>query len=186
MNKVFIGGSRKLTKLPAQVKDRLHNIIRSNFVVLIGDANGSDKCVQSYLADQGFKAVIVFCMAGKCRNNVGAWEVREVVADSDEKNFSFYATKDLEMAKEASYGFMIWDAKSKGTLNNIINLLKRNKKVLVYLSTDKSFCTLSSFHDLPRLLASCDKEALEMLNRKLGIMNFLREIQTELDFAQIK
>lgn len=34
------------------------------------------------------------------------------------------------MAKAADYGFMIWNGKSKGTLNNIINLVQYNKNVL--------------------------------------------------------
>lgn len=183
MTKVFIGGSRKLSKLSSPVKRRIENIINNHFTVLVGDANGTDKCVQSYLAENHYEFVIVFCMADVCRNNVGAWETRNVAADSLEKDFSFYATKDLEMAKEASYGFMIWDAKSKGTLNNIINLLKRNKKVLVYFSPDKSFHTLCSFRDLSSLLAKCDKKSLELFEKKLGVMHLLKEEQAELEFA---
>jgi hypothetical protein len=183
MTKVFIGGSRKLTKLPAAVQDRIDNIIENGFIVLVGDANGTDKCVQSYLASRNYEDVEVFCMAGACRNNVGTWKVRKIASTTDNRDFRFYATKDLEMAKEASYGFMIWDAKSNGTLNNIINLLERDKKVLVYLSPDKAFYTLRGFHDLPELLARCDKEALEGFDKKLGIMHCLREKQVELNFA---
>ena len=183
MTKVFIGGSRKLTRLPSQVKNRIENIIQNNFIILVGDANGTDKCVQNYLADNNYEFVIVFCMAGACRNNVGAWETRNVVADTNEKGFSFYTIKDLEMAKEASYGFMIWDGKSKGTLNNIVNLLKRDKKVLVYFSPDKAFYTLCSFHDLSSLLAKCDKKSLELFEKKLGVMHILKEEQAELEFV---
>jgi hypothetical protein len=183
MIKVFIGGSRKLTKLQPVIKCRVDNIIKNGFTVLVGDANGSDKCVQSYLASKNYKHVIVFCMVDVCRNNVGNWEVRNIAADSTEKNFKFYATKDLEMVKEASYGFMIWDGRSNGTLNNILNLLKRNKKVLVYFSPDKSFYTLCSFHDLSSLLAKCDRQSLEGFEKKLGITHILREEQVELEFA---
>ena len=65
------------------------------------------------------------------------------------------------MARETDYGFMIWDGKSKGTLNNIINLLKENKKVLVYFSPNKEFYNLISFNDLEKLLAKCEKKFLE-------------------------
>jgi len=38
------------------------------------------------------------------------------------------------MVKDTDYGFMIWDTKSKGTLNNIVNLLREKKTVIVYVS----------------------------------------------------
>ena len=49
MDSVFVAGSRALSKLNAQVKERLDNILRKEFTVLIGDANRADKAVQRYL-----------------------------------------------------------------------------------------------------------------------------------------
>ena len=183
MTKVFIGGSRKLTKLSPAIKSRLDNIITNGFTILIGDGNGADKCIQSYLSDKSYDKVIVFCMEEVCRNNLGNWDVRHITTDIDERNFSYYATKDMAMTKEASHGFMLWDTKSAGTLNNIINLLKENKKILVYLSPDKSFHVVGSFSDLQRLLSSLDKKVLERFDRKLGIAQSLKEEQSALEFA---
>ena len=73
------------------------------------------------------------------------------------------------MASETDYGFMIWDGKSKGTLNNIINLLKENKKVLVYFSPNKEFYKLITFDDLEKLLARCEKKSLEIFEGKFKI-----------------
>jgi len=67
MTKVFIGGSRKLTRLNKEVKKRLDNIIGRGFTVLVGDANGADKAVQRYLAGENYDSVEVLCMAGGCR-----------------------------------------------------------------------------------------------------------------------
>lgn len=183
MTKVFIGGSRKVSKLPSAVEKRLENIINNNFTVLVGDANGADKCVQRFLAASHYKYVTVFCMNGTCRNNVGDWEMRRVVATTQAKGFSFYATKDLEMAKEASYGFMIWDAKSNGTLNNMINLLKGNKKVLVYFAPEKLFRTLGTLQELSTLLAKCDRQSLEVFEEKLGITRLLENEQVRFEFV---
>lgn len=183
MTKVFIGGSRKLIKLSPVVQDRLDTIIAKKFTVLVGDANGADKCVQSYLASKDYESVIVFCMEGRYRNNLGHWRTSDIIASSSEKSFSYYATKDLAMAKEATYGFMLWDAKSAGTLNNVINLLKESKKVLVYLSPEKSFHTLGNFHDLAELLAKCDKSMLKRFEDKLGIGQYFKEEQSKLEFA---
>lgn len=183
MTKVFIGGSRKLTKLPTEVKSRIDNIIQNDFTVIVGDANGADKGVQTYLADKGYEKVVVFCMAGICRNNIGEWKAEHISVDSHVKGFRFYAAKDSAMAKEANYGFMIWDAKSSGTLNNIINLLGNNKKVLVYFSPDKQFYNLTSSYDLPNLLKKCDNEILDNLQKKLGLIHFPREEQSAMEFA---
>jgi hypothetical protein len=50
MVSVFVAGSRALSRLNPQLRERLDNIIRQNLTVLIGDANGADKAVQGYLA----------------------------------------------------------------------------------------------------------------------------------------
>ena len=52
MISVFIGGSRKIAKLPDPVRQRLDNIVSKSFTVLVGDANGADKHVQEYLAQK--------------------------------------------------------------------------------------------------------------------------------------
>ena len=76
MDSVFVAGSRALSKLNAQVKERLDNILRKEFTVLVGDANGADKAVQGYLAERRYRHVFVYCME-VCRNNVG------LLADGD-------------------------------------------------------------------------------------------------------
>ena len=119
MTNIFIGGSRKIARLAQPVLQRLDNIINNKFTVLVGDASGVDLQIQKYLFAQNYTNVIVFCTGNRCRNNVGQWETRNVETDKRSQGFSFYALKDLQMAKEATYGFMIWDAKSKGTLNNL-------------------------------------------------------------------
>ena len=183
MTIVFIGGSRRLGKLAAPVKERIDKIINNGFTILIGDANGTDRCVQDYLASKHYRNVIVFCMEGVCRNNIGDWDTKGIEASGTGKDFNYYSTKDLQMAKEASYGFMIWDAKSNGTLNNIINLLKRDKKILVYFSPDKAFHKLRGFQDLSGLLAKCDRKELERFEKKFGISRLLNSEQPELTFA---
>ena len=159
MTKVFIGGSRSLSRLSPTVKARADNIIARSFTVLIGDANGMDKAVQSYLADKGYKNVIVYCAGERCRNNIGQWETKFIETGEDHKGFDYYAVKDMEMAKDASYGFMIWDGKSRGTLNNIINLLNLEKRVLVYFSPENHCYTLKSCRDIMGLLNKCDDNA---------------------------
>ena len=56
------------------------------------------------------------------------------------------------MASEADYGFFLWNGKSRGTLNSIRLLLKRERPVLVYLSPKGSFVPLKNEGDLEVIL----------------------------------
>ncbi len=83
------------------------------------------------------------------------------------KGFEYYAAKDAAMAQEAKCGLMLWDGESRGTLNNVLNLLGHGKKVMVYLGPYKSFYKLSNEHDLDALLARCDQDTVQDLKRRL-------------------
>jgi len=148
MNKVFIGGSIKLSKINKEIKRRIDNIIENRYTILIGDANGIDKSVQEYLFSKNYSDVVVFCIRDQCRNNVGNWKVKYIEANYELKGRHLYALKDIEMAKDTDFGMMIWDGRSAGTFNNIVNLIKFNKKILVYLSPKKLFYNISNISDL--------------------------------------
>jgi hypothetical protein len=167
--KVFIGGSRAVSKLNSALRDKLDEIIVSHgHTVLIGDANGADKAVQQYFAERQYPHVTVFCM-GSPRNNVGGWPVRVIEPPAQRSGFAYYAAKDAVMAKEAKCGMMLWDGKSKGTLNNVLNLLGAGKKALVYFSPTKEFYVLANETDLQGLLARCEKSDLATAARGLGL-----------------
>lgn len=55
MTKVFIAGSRRLSRLNADVKRRIDIMIEKGFTILVGDANGADKAVQRYLVEKGYR-----------------------------------------------------------------------------------------------------------------------------------
>ena len=183
MTSVFIGGSRKIISLPSLVTERLDNIIAQGMTVFVGDANGADKAVQRYLADKKYEKVFVHCIEGACRNNIGNWETKPTAAPLSAKGFNLYKLKDEAMAQAASYGFMLWDAKSMGTLNNIINLLKQNKKTLVFFSPEKTFYTISDYYGLSDLLNKCETEDRIALDKKLNLKQLLEAEQVEFAFA---
>lgn len=163
MHYVFVAGSRALSKLNAQVKERLDSIMRKQLTVLVGDANGADKSVQRYLAEHGYRRVTVYCME-ICRNNVGNWPIRSHSAGPGVKrDRHYYGIKDRAMAQDASCGFMLWDGNSKGTLTNVIKLLENNKKVLLFSAPKKQFFTLRTSVDLATLRASGIKDVAAIL-----------------------
>jgi len=154
MHSVFVAGSRALSKLNAQIKERLDNIVKQNLKVLVGDANGADKAVQRYFAERSYQHVVIYCM-DVCRNNVGNWHTHsEKTGPGLTHDRHYYGIKDLAMAKDASYGLMIWDGESKGTLTNVVNLLEARKKVVLYHSPKKHFFTLRNAGDLHKVLSA--------------------------------
>ena len=146
--KVFIGGSRRLTRLNGDVIGHLDRIIESRLPVLIGDANGADKAVQTYLCERNYPNVTVFYSGKKWRNNVGNWNTEQVEPPTKRRDYSYYAAKDKRMADEANYGFAIWDGKSRGTLHQIQRLRDQGKKVLVYAANLKRFLNSSDLDTL--------------------------------------
>ncbi|GBU22594.1 hypothetical protein R80B4_02504 [Fibrobacteres bacterium R8-0-B4] len=153
--KIFIAGPRAISKLDDAVKNRLYRIYERGYTVLVGDANGVDKAVQQYFLDNRYPNVVVYASNGKTRNNLGNWQVESVSVPPNVRGFEFYAAKDSAMADCADYGFMIWNGKSKGTLNNIINLLNENKKVVVFFDPQKSFFNIGNIENLEELLRKC-------------------------------
>ena len=78
------------------------------------------------------------------------------------KDFKYFAMKDAEMSRAADFGIMIWDGKSRGTLNNIFNLLEQRKEADVYFSPDRRFVSVKSIRDVEGLIGKCgyEKEAV--------------------------
>jgi hypothetical protein len=183
MSKVFFGGSRKMGRLSQAVKEHADNIIAKGYRILLGDANGADKAMQKYLAEKNYRNVLVFCMGDVCRNNLGRWETKNIHSKISRKDFNYYIIKDVLMSEEADYGFMLWDGKSKGTLNNILNLSEQKKKVLVYFTPTKSFYTVEAKQDVLKLLENCKPDLLRRLDRVLGIGTRIHSRQEQLHFA---
>ena len=151
MSTVFIGGSINIKKLDDPVKKRLDTIIEKNFGILIGDANGMDFLVQQYLYEHHYRDVHVFCI-NESRNNVGSWPLHIVKTQKTRLTRDDYMKKDARMAQEAQYGFMIWDGKSAGTVNNVLNLVFEKKKCFVYCEWIKKFETVSNSQDIRYLI----------------------------------
>ena len=104
-----------------------------------------------------------------CRDNVGNWPTREVTAPRGAKGFDYYSLKDRAMAEAAEYGLMLWDGKSKGTVNNVVNLSRDHKPVVVYVAPTRQFRTIKTFGDLKDLLAQGDSDRVERIISELHL-----------------
>ncbi len=166
MSKVFIGGSRRISRLDEQVRRRIDRIVEKRLPVLVGDANGADKAVQEHLRGKGYDLVEVFCSGASCRNNVGGWPVRAVPVDGKRRGFAFYATKDRAMAEEAAFGLMLWDGESVGTLMNVLRLVRSRTKVVVYIHPDIECVELKGDDGWKQLAARCTPDVREKVERE--------------------
>jgi hypothetical protein len=169
MTKVFIGGSRAVSQLNAEVRQRLDAIIGKGFPIVIGDANGADKAVQRYLFHKHYTNVAVYCSDGACRNNLGGWAVRSVPVRSRKKTADFYSEKDRAMANEATVGLMLWDGQSVGTLMNVFRLLYLNKKVIVYAVPQKEFIEFHHPAEWGIFMDRCDSGLHQKVKERLTL-----------------
>jgi hypothetical protein len=97
------------------------------------------------------------------------WSTREVAAPRGARGFDYYSVKDRAMADTAEYGLMLWDGKSKGTVNNVVNLSRHDKPVVVYVAPTKQFLTIKTFDDLEGLLALGDSDSVERIVKELHL-----------------
>lgn len=166
--KVFIAGARSIALLDNAVVEKLRTISQKQYDILIGDCNGVDSAVQRYYTGLGYRRVTVFASNGKARNNIGGWSVKNVAVKDDLKGFDFYKQKDIVMAEDADYGFMIWDGQSRGTLNNIINLLQRNKKVLVYFANENKMRWIADMSELKSIIDNSPSKVKQTFQKLLS------------------
>ena len=161
MKSVFIGGSRRLGRMNGELAQRLENIVEQQMRVLVGDANGFDRAAQAYLSDRGYGAVVVYCTAGVCRNNVGRWPLHAVEYAGRDRGREFYTAKDDAMLRDADYGLFAWDGKSRGTLRNVWKMAEQSKPCAVYISPKRDFITVRNLRDVGALAEDVDSFAVK-------------------------
>jgi hypothetical protein len=184
--KVFIGGSRRLSRLNHDVRRRLDAIVDKGFTVILGDANGTDKAVQQYLSSKNYRDVLVFCMDSGCRNNLGGWPTRTITAaEPMRRDFAYYSSKDRAMSEAADYGLMLWDGRSRGTLTNIVHLVSEGKPVVVYVAPESSFYTLRRSRQLAEMLTRFDPSALARINGELQALETPGRSNRKVDTAPL-
>lgn len=180
MVKMFISGSIASKEIPEDVIRSVDDSRKRNYTILIGDARGIDKNIQDMLKSDNYKNVEVYHVGPSPRNfSDKEWVDRRVPVDiENEKLFKngkytreAQMIKDKAMSKDADFGLVIWQdtsinrfgkvSVSKGSLNNIYNLLIQEKYVGLYYipRPDKG---IMKFKDID----SFEKEVIEQLVQK--------------------
>ena len=165
---VFIAGSISIKKLTKPVIERLDSIISKGYDIVVGDAGGVDKAVQRHMHDCQYDRVTVYCI-NQARNNLGEWLVHSEAVTEKRPKRSDFAKKDRAMAEEADVGFMIWDDRSPGTLNNVLNLLSLCKKSLVYAHTTDEFLWITGRDELQTLVNRIPVQERKTVDEKIRL-----------------
>lgn len=127
--KIFISGSKSISKLPKEVKSLLDSYIVTGAEILVGDCYGVDAAVQMYLDSKGYSNVTVYCSGETSRNNfVTGAKVRSCAeAAKGLTGRAFQYVKDIQMVRDCDQALMVWDGKSNGTAENIRRMKEMGK-----------------------------------------------------------
>ena len=169
MQTVFIAGSIRIKRLHPMFVERIANIVREGMPVVVGDANGADASIQAELVEQSASNVTVFCTGDKPRNNLGDWSVHQVRSSAQPGTRAFFTAKDIEMAKRAEFGLMLWDAASTGTLSNVFELLSQGKKSVVFVNRKRKFLIVKQGGDVLDLVSQMSDGARKRADRKIRL-----------------
>lgn len=131
--KIFISGSKSISKLPELAKAFIDQFIENGDEILIGDCYGVDAVVQKYLEAKEFNNTTIYCSGITPRNNfVSAAKIHSCTeAAKDLTGSEFQYVKDIQMAADCDQALMIWDGKSKGTAENLKRIKEMAKPFVV-------------------------------------------------------
>lgn len=175
--KVFIAGSMNIKNLAPQVTERLEEIVARHHDVVVGDADGVDTSIQWHLFNRGVLNATVYCSGPAPRNNVGDWPVVTVQTKHAEGTRAFFTAKDVKMAEASDVGLMIWDARSTGTLSNVIELLSRHKKALVFVNKEKAFKKVGNIEELEALVNCMSEHAKRKADEKIRLFDRIESLK---------
>lgn len=169
METLFVAGSIAIKQLDPEVVTRIGTAVNKGMAIVVGDADGADTAIQQALLDVGATNVTVFCSGRTPRNNLGDWPVHQVFPDARPGSRAWFTAKDQAMAEAGDYGLMIWDARSTGTLTNVLELVARGRTSVVFVARDRKFMTVSDADGIDRLTALMTPSAIEQAERKMGL-----------------
>lgn len=140
MSSIFISGSIAIKNIPLCIEESINEIVGQNLEVLVGDADGIDTMIQNQLKRLNYLNVTVYSIYSSPRYKALGFNKKYIVVDTDsKKERERQKEKDAAMTSDSEYSLVIWDGKSKGSYHNILRALESEKKIKVYLHSDKRF-----------------------------------------------
>lgn len=151
MTSMMLAGSRHIAALESETRRYLREACEANAWFLVGDAAGADSAFQGELRSLNHTRVVVFTALPTARTNIGNWSVRVIDSGLKSRGADMHTAKDRKMVELADSGLMLWDAKSPGTLANVIDFVEQGKECTVMNIADQTFSRVDSPKDLEAL-----------------------------------
>lgn len=174
--RVFVAGSLSIRQLDSRVRARIENIVAQRLEIVVGDAEGVDTAAQRLLLEMPQARVTVFC-TGTPRNNLGGWRVESVESEHQVGSRAYFTAKDRRLAEVADFGLMIWDCRSTGTLGNILELLARGKKTVVFVHRLRDFRIVTNPEQLRELTELMSDPARRKAEEKIQLSERLAALR---------
>lgn len=130
--KVFISGSKNIKEFNLDIINVLNRIVKNGNEVLVGDCEGVDTSIHSFMKGKKHNKTTVYHVGKKPRNNRYKFKEIKINTTGSLTPYQYYQQKDIQMTKDADAGFVIWDEKSKGSKDNICRLIQSGKPVIIY------------------------------------------------------
>lgn len=131
---IFLGGSKIINTLPDRIIEEIIDYMNQGHNILIGDCMGADLQMQKVLEENNYKKVVVYYSGDRPRINLGNWKTKHVSSNKYLSDYERQKLKDNQMAIDCDFGYMLLNGQTKGTMANIIELVKLGKpcKVTLY------------------------------------------------------
>ena len=126
--KIFISGSKSISKLTDNMHDILDKIIKEGDTILVGDCYGVDLAVQKYLLQNDYTEVIVYCSGEQPRNHIVGTVHSCAKEAAGLKGRAFQYVKDKAMGNDCDEAYGFWDGESLGTLENAKRVQEQGKQ----------------------------------------------------------
>jgi hypothetical protein len=133
MYKVIIAGSRSIKTYAlireAIVLSGLWKDYGKDIIVISGEAEGADKLGEEFAERNGLK---VLKRPAKWSNIKAKGAVVKTRYNGEKYNALAGHWRNAEMAEEGDCALVIWDGKSTGSLNMVEQMLKLEKRVILF------------------------------------------------------
>lgn len=131
---IFLGGSKTINNISEKVKKEIVDFMNLGHNIVIGDCMGADFLMQKLLAENHYPFVTVYYSGERPRFNLGNWQTKQITSNYNMSAYEKQKLKDVQMAIDCNLGFMLLKGQSKGTMANIKEILKLNKKCEVCIT----------------------------------------------------
>lgn len=174
MFKFYIKGSNSIPYISNSMQRKIEGLIENNYKIILSDDYGYEVLLQNFLSLKKYKNIKIYTNNKIAKNNIDGWEIQscDKTLNEDKKsnfhksNYNYHSfkriiDKEKQLVQDCHYGLISFDGADKNTYKVMINLLKHEKPIIVYLHFKKKFFLFEKLKDFFN-----DKEFNSLFNKQ--------------------